>query len=636
MSTLDCRSTSEVLIRCFSELASAWCKIYEDKLVKPREVGNSTYELRLRQGRKQFESGASPEYRAVLRAEENELIFPIYEGGNNDGVLYSFSKKGSYESSSALQNEELSPARDSSAKSQPLQTAKIESQFVHLNDEDLEALSIAFRECARSIFRPLENIVLIYGTVECLNSSFRIPIVNSVQNPGISTSHHLFEVENPPDSNIFKAPEQKYTELANINYSDVEKWYDYVLEDWSAFEDIFEQTRRDREEFLWHKLHGASLERKLQKLMSSVLQEIQRHIQRVVLKVSEKLLVRPRVPLDDPNNVRFLIFISYNPLIFSKQSNKIQHPNITKRFLGLIAQLPDRTKRRYKQWLLSVKPSRLRSLVETTQALITHRLGKACQKLNDSRHLYQEEYIEIPTKTKRVGKAGSVREHKTDPSTAKKTLVLPPYCEDWQLKAAARFMSLLFWTNESWLTDGGSKYLGRHQLESLVKSKDQTILQTAEFYNLVLDFSDNLKKYFEADFKLWEAKWHHPHNKFTFCEFPFLLSMSAKIKLLKYDYQRQIVNATQNSWTEQLLSRPRQGGFDLYNTIRIRRDCLVEDSMREVDRVTTAWDVSDSKKKLRVEFVGEEGIDAGGVSKEWLHLALRDLFDPDYGRRLLI
>lgn len=34
---------------------------------------------------------------------------------------------------------------------------------------------------------------------------------------------------------------------------------------------------------------------------------------------------------------------------------------------------------------------------------------------------------------------------------------------------------------------------------------------------------------------------------------------------------------------------------------------------------------------LQVQFIGEEGVDEGGVTKEFFQLLLRDIFDPDYG-----
>lgn len=36
------------------------------------------------------------------------------------------------------------------------------------------------------------------------------------------------------------------------------------------------------------------------------------------------------------------------------------------------------------------------------------------------------------------------------------------------------------------------------------------------------------------------------------------------------------------------------------------------------------------KKPLKVKFVGEEGVDVGGVRKEFFHLLIDELFNPNY------
>lgn len=42
----------------------------------------------------------------------------------------------------------------------------------------------------------------------------------------------------------------------------------------------------------------------------------------------------------------------------------------------------------------------------------------------------------------------------------------------------------------------------------------------------------------------------------------------------------------------------------------------------------------DLKKQMVVEFEGEQGIDEGGVSKEFFQLIVEQIFNPDYGERL--
>ena len=39
----------------------------------------------------------------------------------------------------------------------------------------------------------------------------------------------------------------------------------------------------------------------------------------------------------------------------------------------------------------------------------------------------------------------------------------------------------------------------------------------------------------------------------------------------------------------------------------------------------------DLKKKVKVKFVGEPGLDMGGLTKEWFLLLVRKIFQPEYG-----
>lgn len=60
--------------------------------------------------------------------------------------------------------------------------------------------------------------------------------------------------------------------------------------------------------------------------------------------------------------------------------------------------------------------------------------------------------------------------------------------------------------------------------------------------------------------------------------------------------------------------------------LNIRRSHLVSDSLMEIARKQ-----NDLKKKLKVTFVGEPGLDMGGLTKEWFLLLIRHIFHPDYG-----
>ncbi len=53
----------------------------------------------------------------------------------------------------------------------------------------------------------------------------------------------------------------------------------------------------------------------------------------------------------------------------------------------------------------------------------------------------------------------------------------------------------------------------------------------------------------------------------------------------------------------------------------------MQDALDEVARQLK----QDLFKPLRVHFIGEEGIDAGGVKKEFFQLLITELLSPDYG-----
>ena len=39
----------------------------------------------------------------------------------------------------------------------------------------------------------------------------------------------------------------------------------------------------------------------------------------------------------------------------------------------------------------------------------------------------------------------------------------------------------------------------------------------------------------------------------------------------------------------------------------------------------------DMRKRWRIEFAGEPGIEAGGLTREWFQLVTEQIFDPDFG-----
>jgi hypothetical protein len=58
-----------------------------------------------------------------------------------------------------------------------------------------------------------------------------------------------------------------------------------------------------------------------------------------------------------------------------------------------------------------------------------------------------------------------------------------------------------------------------------------------------------------------------------------------------------------------------------------RRDQLLLDSVNAVMNLG----MDDLRKPWRMEFLGEPGVDIGGVTREWFEFVTEQLFDPDFG-----
>ncbi|CAN0271703.1 unnamed protein product, partial [Ectocarpus sp. 8 AP-2014] len=60
---------------------------------------------------------------------------------------------------------------------------------------------------------------------------------------------------------------------------------------------------------------------------------------------------------------------------------------------------------------------------------------------------------------------------------------------------------------------------------------------------------------------------------------------------------------------------------------QVNRKNLLEDSFAQV----SAMNAGELRRWLRVQFVGEPGVDAGGLEREWFMLVCSALFDPSTG-----
>lgn len=449
-----------------------------------------------------------------------------------------------------------------------------------------------------------------------------------------------------------------------IIWSEVEAWYSMVLgagSEWRLRWRTMTQVRSTEKDHEEGNMTGEDD-------LEADLHDGRSHLHRTLLKITENLLKRPGRPLRDPSDTRFLLLLLANPLLYptlpstaqgSRRKPVVNQQNsnetrgsygpsrttsvidpvesawdrgdvygILKRIFGLLSNLPSDFHRHLTAWFARYDELRFRQLVELIQRFTTYRLmrqrgrkksflvnpvdGLIPSLTGTSADTSAQLHAALGLSNQKKGGGDSQNQHAS-------------YSDDWQVKAAARVMSLLFHANRvfqgmrsAMTVAEDAKLLKPGNLSRTYIKNHGQLLSTSEFYNSMVDLSDLI-----ADFDLWESS----KSQFAFCQYPFYLSVGSKIRIMEHDAKRQMeVRAREAFFNSLLKNKP----LEQYLTLRVRRQCLVEDSLSSISEVVGAGH-EDIKKGLKVQFVNEEGIDAGGLKKEWFLLLAREIFDPHHG-----
>ncbi|XP_062852313.1 probable E3 ubiquitin-protein ligase HERC3 isoform X2 [Trichomycterus rosablanca] len=145
----------------------------------------------------------------------------------------------------------------------------------------------------------------------------------------------------------------------------------------------------------------------------------------------------------------------------------------------------------------------------------------------------------------------------------------------------------------------------------------------------LVDIQEDYLKWFlsKAEIKL---RSHPVQGSFMLCAYPFILNAQAKTTMLQTDAELQMQMAVSGANLHNvfmLLTLEPLLAQNPFLVLHVRRDHLVSDALREL----TVYNDVDLKKPLKVIFDGEEAVDAGGVTKEFFLLLLKELMDPVYG-----
>jgi hypothetical protein len=140
------------------------------------------------------------------------------------------------------------------------------------------------------------------------------------------------------------------------------------------------------------------------------------------------------------------------------------------------------------------------------------------------------------------------------------------------------------------------------------------VLSYKSFYNDAVNQEVNLKD----DYRRWKSQ----RGEFSFCEHAFVLEPASKSRVLMYDATAQMTHEFEGAILRSLFV----GATSPYLVVKVRRSHLINDTLLQM-----SMRKEDLKKPLKVQFVGEDGIDEGGVQKEFFQLIFSQIFDVSYG-----
>ncbi|KAF9901816.1 hypothetical protein EC991_005642 [Linnemannia zychae] len=215
---------------------------------------------------------------------------------------------------------------------------------------------------------------------------------------------------------------------------------------------------------------------------------------------------------------------------------------------------------------------------------------------------------------------------------------------------AVKGLSILYQANDI----GTKREQGKRRRAAIQDAKDGKVRADAVETNSTISFKyfysgvmEALK--FKDEYQIWRDGWGKSANEkaFSYFDYPFLLSPTSKSHIMNLDaltqmsahYEDACVRHALADHAQRLLpesmtasAREFQKGIrsssSPYLVLELTRGRLVEEAFEQITKKH-----ADLKKPLKVAFVdvGEEGMDQGGVTKEFFQIMVEKVFDSQFG-----
>jgi E3 ubiquitin-protein ligase HECTD2 len=425
----------------------------------------------------------------------------------------------------------------------------------------------------------------------------------------------------------------------HVDWKNLNKWFDTInnigISDLSKSDGRAEDSELEKSPI--------SKEKRLQ-----ILQQVGYLVRSHVLDHIEHLLLVSQSTPKDPEEIRYLLILIANPLLLKPQDypqnvsrRSPSVPNIPSESAASRVRQPSPAPPNQRSGSQQHKQSRIWSLllglIANLSAECHHHLVQWLSRYPEDVFRKQIDVILVFLNARIQRKHISSRSSKKGPKTPNPGVVLnstlfddvltsevipidSDRLDDWQLRSACKVLQLYSRANDIFQAKNGSSRL-QGSMTTRRKQTGKQLIPVDHFYIKQLD-----SKYFDSprDFDDWERK----EPGFQITQYPFLLPLGSKFRILEFDARKKMASKAREEFFDAIL---RHTNSDKFFHMKVRRKCVIEDSLQRISEAISSSE-GEAKKALKVHFDGEDGIDAGGLGKEWFLLLVRELFDPAVGK----
>ncbi len=145
--------------------------------------------------------------------------------------------------------------------------------------------------------------------------------------------------------------------------------------------------------------------------------------------------------------------------------------------------------------------------------------------------------------------------------------------------------------------------------------------------NQEVNLQDHLEEWLDQRAALRAGETYE--EKFCLCNYPWILNTASKSDILVWDSKDKMKGEIDKELINNLLTNLNGGGDGSFNFaylyLEIQREQIIETTLNHLVNQELNY-----RKPLKIKFIGEPGVDEGGVQKEFFQLLIKDLFDPNY------